>query len=131
MTTNELNRFQAILTTSVFELERLTGHREGIAIERSADQVEEIQGASERLLAVCRLDRGFDQLRNARAARCRIQEGAFAKCLECDQDIDGKRVAAVPWTPFCTRCKEAFDGNPGEMPTPRGFLSSGQLEQVA
>jgi RNA polymerase-binding transcription factor DksA len=81
MTKNELNRFRAVLTEKVAELERFTRHREGIAIERSADQLEEIQAASERALAVCNLDREFTQLRNARAALRRIQEGSFGTSL--------------------------------------------------
>ena len=111
MTTTELNRFRAILTAQVTELERFTGHREGITIERSADELEEIQAASERTLAVCNLDRHFTQLRNARAALRRIQQGRFGTCQECDRDIHPKRLAAVPWATLCIRCQEAADHN--------------------
>ena len=48
MTKSELDRFRAILTAKVAELERFTRHREGITIERSADQLEEIQAACRR-----------------------------------------------------------------------------------
>ncbi len=113
MTTTELNRFQAILTAKVDELERFTRHREGITIERSADELEEIQAASERTLAVCNLDRNFNQLRNVRAALRRIQEGSFGTCQGCDQDIHPKRLAAVPWATFCIQCQEAVDHNLG------------------
>ena len=111
MTKSELDRFRAILTANVAELERFTRHREGITIERSADQMEEIQGASERALAVCNLDREFNQLRNARAALRRIQEGNFGTCQQCDEEIHPKRLAAVPWATFCIRCQEAVDNN--------------------
>ena len=111
MTNNELNRFRALLTARVAELERFTRHREGIAVVRSADQLEEIQAASERALAVCNLDREFNQLRDARAALRRIEEGSFGTCQECDEDIHSKRLAAVPWTPFCIQCQEAVDRN--------------------
>jgi DnaK suppressor protein len=118
MTQNELNRFRAILTAKVAELERFTRHREGIAVERSADQLEEIQAASERALAVCNLDREFYLLRNVRAAVRRIQEGSFGTSQECDQDIHPKRLAAVPWTSFCIRCQEAVDRNLEETKAP-------------
>jgi DnaK suppressor protein len=111
MTKSELDRFRAILTAKVAELERFTRHREGITIERSADQLEEIQAASERALAVCNLDREFNQLRNARAALRRIPEGSFGTCQQCDDDIHPKRLAAVPWATFCIRCQEALDNN--------------------
>ena len=109
MTKSERDRFRAILTAKVAELERFTRHREGITIERSADQLEEIQAASERALAVCNLDREFNQLRNARAALRRIQEGNFGTCQQCDDDIHPKRLSAVPWATFCLRCQEAVD----------------------
>jgi DnaK suppressor protein len=116
MTKNELDRFRAILTAKVAEFERFTRHREGIAIERSADQLDEIQAASERALAVSNLDREFSQLRNARAALRRIQEGSFGTCLQCDEEINPKRLAAMPWATFCIRCQEAIDNNLEETP---------------
>ena len=118
MTKNELNRFRAILTARVAEIERFTRHRDGITVERSADQLEEIQAASQRALAVSNLDREFNQLRNARAALRRLQEGSFGICQECDQDIHPKRLAAVPWAPYCIRCQEAIDSNLEEIQAP-------------
>ena len=118
MTKSELDRFRAILTAKVAELERFTRHHEEITIERSADQLEEIQAASERALAVCNLDREFNQLRNARAALRRIPEGSFGTCQQCDEDINPKRLAAVPWATFCIRCQEAVDHNLAENQAP-------------
>src|SRR6202140_4776982 len=118
MTKSELDRFRATLTAKVAELERFTRHREAITIERSADQLEEIQAASERALAVCNLDREFNQLRNTRAALRRIQEGSFGTCQQCDQDIHPKRLTAVPWASFCIVCQEAIDRNPEALRMP-------------
>jgi DnaK suppressor protein len=122
MTKSELLGFRATLTANVAELERFTRHREGITIERSADQMEEIQAASQRALAVCNLDRDFNQLRNARAALRRIEEGNFGTCQECDENIHPKRLAAVPWAPFCIRCQEAADRNLKDIQSPTGDL---------
>jgi len=118
MTRNELDRFRAILTGKVAELERFTRHREEITVERSADQLDELQAASQRALAVCNLDREFNQLRNARAALARIREGRVGICQECDEDIHPKRLAAVPWAPYCLRCQEAIDNNLEEIRSP-------------
>jgi DnaK suppressor protein len=118
MTKNELNRFRASLTAKVAELERSNRHRDGITIERSADQLDEIQAASQRAIAVCNLDRGYNELRDARAALRRIQEGSFGTCQECDEDIHPKRLAAVPWAAFCIQCQEAVDRNLEEMRPP-------------
>jgi DnaK suppressor protein len=118
MTENERNRLHAILMAKVAELERFNRHREKITIERSADQLEEIQAAADRALAVCNLDREFNQLRNARAALRRIEEGSFGTCQQCDEDINPKRLAAVPWTSYCIRCQEAVDENLEEIQAP-------------
>ncbi len=111
MTRNELNRFEAVLTARIAELERLTRLRDGITVEQNADQLDEIQAASQRTLAVYNLDREFNQLRDARAALRRIQEGSFGICQECEDDIHPKRLAAVPWALLCIRCQEAVDRN--------------------
>src|ERR1700719_4032598 len=118
MRKTEMDRFRAVLTARVAELERFTRNRDGITIERSADQLDEIQAASQRALAVCNLDREFNQLRDTRAALRRIPEGNFGTCHECDEDIHPKRLAAVPWATFCVRCQEAADRNLGEMRSP-------------
>src|SRR5713226_9696005 len=123
MTKNKFNRFQAILTAKVAELERFNRNREGITIDRSADQLEEIQAASLRALAVSNLDREYNELRNVREAIRRIQEGSFGICQECDEDIHPKRLSAVPWAAFCIRCQEAVDRNLEEFQAPgRDFL---------
>ena len=129
MTKTELNRFQAVLNAAIIELEQLIRHREGIRVERSADQLEEVQQASERALAVCNLDREFNRLRHTRAAILRIREGSFGKCQQCDEDIHPKRLAAVPWTPFCIRCQESFDRNPEEMQAPPPYLLAARPPQ--
>ena len=118
MTKTEVDRFRAVLTARVAELERFARNRDGITIERSADQLDEIQAASQRALAVCNLDREFNQLRHARAALRRIQEGDFGVCQGCDEDIHPKRLAAVPWATFCIRCEEATERNVEEMRAP-------------
>ena len=118
MTKTEVDRFRGILTAKVSELERFMRQRDGIVVERSADQLDEIQAASQRALAVCNLDREFTQLREARAALRRIEDGSFGTCQECDEDIHPKRLAAVPWATFCIRCQEAVDNDLEELQAP-------------
>ncbi len=122
MNKTEVERFRWILTARVAELARFTRQRDGIVVERSADQLEEIQAASERALAVCNLDREFTQLRDARAALRRIEDGSFGTCQECQGDIHPNRLAAVPWATFCIRCQEAVDRNEEIQPPSRDFL---------
>ena len=48
MTKTEVDRFRAVLTVRLADLERVSRRREAITVERSADQLEEIQAASQR-----------------------------------------------------------------------------------
>ena len=106
---NELNRFQTILETRIAELERGTRERDGIAVDPSPDQLDEIQRASERAIAMSSLDREAKQLRSVRAALRRIREGTFGVCEHCEEAIHPKRLAALPWAPLCIQCQEEAD----------------------
>jgi DnaK suppressor protein len=112
---HELRRFQAVLEALIADLERGTRQRDGIAVEQSADQVDEIQRASEHALAICNIDRESKQLRDARAALRRIREGTFGVCEECEEQIHPKRLVAISWASLCIQCQEAKDCNREEM----------------
>ena len=83
--------------------------RDGIAIEKSADQMDEVQYASERDMAIRNVDRDSTLLRDVREALHRIHEGSFGACLDCESAISPKRLAAVPWAARCIQCQEAAD----------------------
>ena len=109
MTNNELNKFKKILEDKQAELERIVRNRDGIAIEKSADALDEVQYAAERELAIRNLDRESNLLRNVRSALRRIEEGTFGICTHCEEEISPKRLAAVPWTSLCIQCQEQAD----------------------
>jgi DnaK suppressor protein len=44
------------------------------------------------------------------AALKRISAGTFGKCLNCGQEINAKRLQALPWVRFCITCQELIDG---------------------
>ena len=101
--------FQQILERKETELVQVLRNRDGIAIEKSADQMDEIQYASERDLAIQNVDRESHLLGHVRAALRRIRDGSFGTCIECEWVINPKRLAAVPWASRCIQCQEAAD----------------------
>lgn len=103
--------FQDILERKEAELVKVLRTRDGIAIEKSADQMDEIQYASERDLAICNVDRDSTLLRQVKVALLRIRDGSFGACIDCDAPISPKRLAAVPWASRCIRCQESADRN--------------------
>jgi DnaK suppressor protein len=114
MNKSELNKYVNVLEAERAELARMVRNRDGIAIERTPDAIDEVQGATERELAVRNLDRDSNMLRKVREALRRIENGSFGVCLQCEEDISPKRLAAVPWTAFCIRCQENADRNEGD-----------------
>jgi DnaK suppressor protein len=111
MTKVEVNKFKKILEAKQTELERVVRNRDAIAIEKSADALDEVQHASERELAIRNLDRESNLLRAVRLALRRIGDGSFGTCLHCEEEISPKRVAAVPWAANCIQCQELADRN--------------------
>jgi DnaK suppressor protein len=109
MTKSELDKYKSVLENKQAELARVIRNRDGIAIEKSPDHLDEVQLAAERELAIRNLDRDSNRLRSVRGALRRIEEGSFGVCLHCDEDISPKRLAAVPFAPFCIQCQELAD----------------------
>jgi DnaK suppressor protein len=114
MIKSELNKNRNVLEAKQSELVQLVRNRDGIAIEKSPDALDEVQYAAEREMAIRNLDRESNLLRNVRAALRRIEDGSFGVCLYCEEDISPKRLAAVPWTAFCIHCQEIADRSQGD-----------------
>ena len=114
MTKSELSRFKKVLEARQSELARVLRNREGIAIEKSPDALDEVQHAAERELAIRNLDRESHLLRNVRGALQRMDDGSYGTCLHCDEEISPKRLEAVPWAAYCIRCQEMADRNSEE-----------------
>jgi DnaK suppressor protein len=102
-------RVQEILERKQAELMEVLRNRDGITIEKSADQMDEIQYATERELAIRNVDRDSKLLRQVKAALIRIQTGHFGTCVDCEEAISPKRLAAVPWAMRCIECQEVSD----------------------
>jgi RNA polymerase-binding transcription factor len=47
-----------------------------------------------------------ERLALVEAALERIREGTFGLCLSCQQELQQKRLEAVPWTRYCIACQE-------------------------
>jgi len=93
------------------ELVHILRKRDGIAIEKSADEMDEIQYACERDLAIRNVDRETTLLREVKAALHRVNDGSFGICLDCESEITFKRLEALPWASRCIRCQDVADEN--------------------
>src|SRR5512146_2892267 len=48
-------------------------------------------------------------LKMVEGALRRIREGTFGECISCGNEINIKRLEAVPWTRFCIECQEKLE----------------------
>lgn len=105
----DLREFKKILDRKDADLAQSLRKRDDIVIEKSPDEIDEVQHAATRELAIQNLDREHNQLREVKAAILRVHDGSFGACIECEEPISPKRLAAVPWAPLCIGCQEAAD----------------------
>jgi DnaK suppressor protein len=109
MTTSALARYRTLLKAKEGELVEALKHREGIAIQRTADTLDEVLLAGERELVIRNLDREARLLRDIRSALARMEEGSYGICLSCEEAINPRRLDAVPWASYCVVCQDAID----------------------
>src|SRR5579871_1709933 len=109
MTKSELNRLRRALENLRSELSSATGRRDILAINTSPEELDQIQSASERDLAMRGLERNSNRLREVGDALGRVDNGAYGMCDACREDIGLRRLVAVPWTSLCIVCQEAAD----------------------
>jgi RNA polymerase-binding transcription factor len=48
----------------------------------------------------------FQRLRFIEQALKALDRGQYGDCVRCGEDIDEKRLMAVPWATLCIRCQE-------------------------
>ncbi|HVX65466.1 MAG TPA: TraR/DksA family transcriptional regulator [Bryobacteraceae bacterium] len=109
MTERVVSEYKRMLLVKAEELRAGLAHRDQITVERSADQLDEIQRAIEREVIIRNLDSQAMVLRSVTAALSRSDDGSFGVCIRCEAEISPKRLAAVPWAAYCIECQEIVD----------------------
>src|ERR1039457_5383657 len=95
MDTCEIERFKVLLESRLEALWDRVRNRNAIAIENTADTMDEVRLAEERDLAIQILGRDFAEIRLVEAALTRIEEGAYGYCLRCDEPIRVNRLCVM------------------------------------
>ena len=117
----ETYRYKTVLMAKHAEIAGAVPQRDELWIVQSNEQIETVQLAGQREFVARRLERETKSLMQISAALQRIDTGVFGICLDCDEPISAKRLAAVPWAAYCLHCQEARDAE----------QSSGAFEPLA
>src|SRR5260370_7631588 len=96
MTRTDLASFRDVLTTRQAELSGKSRNLESIAIERSADEIEEAQYKSARELAIAALNRDSAIRRNIELALIRINNHTFGASISSSTHSHPPTPAAAP-----------------------------------
>jgi DnaK suppressor protein len=113
MDKKKLEAFKKKLETRAQELRRTVSRTQ--ADGRSADE-DTAQDVADRAASSYTKEFLFSQSNNERqlllmvdGALARIREGGFGECVHCGQEINAKRLEAVPWTRHCIECQEKLE----------------------
>lgn len=109
MTNEQIEKFKQALENKVAELSNSRDRREEIQIERAPDSLDDLQNMMQRDLAVAQLNRDAKHLRELTAALDRIGHDTYGICVHCEEEINPRRLNAVPWAAFCIKCQERYD----------------------
>ena len=73
---------------------------------RQADSADQAAAEYERQTLAHKAAVARQALQNLRQALERIVQGTFGECAECGNDIESKRLEAIPWARYCLKCQE-------------------------
>ena len=105
----DVNKYRTLLMAKREEIAGKSTRREDLWIVQSNEQIEMVQLAGQREFAARTLEREAKSLMQIGAALKRIDCGEFGICIECEEPISPKRLAAVPWAAYCLHCQEMHD----------------------
>ena len=105
----ETDHYRALLIARRSEIAGKPLQREELFIVQSNEQIETVQLAGQREFAALSLERETKVLTQIDVALERIQGGEYGICLDCEEPISPRRLAAVPWASYCLSCQDARD----------------------
>ena len=114
MDKKKLDTFKKRLETRQQELRRTVNRTQ--ADGRIADEDTAAADIADRAASSYNKEFLFSQSNNERQllqmvenALARIREGSFGECVHCGNEINAKRLEAVPWTRHCIACQEKLE----------------------
>ncbi len=109
MKKSELNQYKKSLLGKKIELEKSV--RAGLlpaspGTDGHGDFADRSSAANEQEINIHLKQTDAKLLRAIEDALQRVESGAFGVCVDCEEEIAGVRLSAVPWTKVCIACKE-------------------------
>ncbi|ADD69671.1 transcriptional regulator, TraR/DksA family [Denitrovibrio acetiphilus DSM 12809] len=81
----------------------------GLGGDGSQDSADEAYNLYNKNLMLGRVETDALKLRLVEQALQRIDAGSYGVCIECEEDIEEKRLEYVPFARYCTECKTELE----------------------
>jgi len=95
-----------ILNAKLREVTNPAGWRDSIVVRPTADPTDTTQHVLEQEMAGRSLSLNASLMRDLGAALGRVDDGTYGLCVDCEEPIAPRRLAAVPWAARCLACQE-------------------------
>jgi len=105
-----IGRFKESLETHRRSLAQTQGKLLSTPPDYGKDEGDRANATLARELDLGQKSRDRALLISVEAALKRINKGTFGQCLNCGQEINAKRLGAIPWVRYCITCQEVIDG---------------------
>ncbi len=103
-----LDQFGKAMRAQRDELQsRLTRTKEGRVDAKDEGDRAAASVASE--MSAAQQSQAHRMIRALNAAIARLEAGNFGQCLNCGQEIELKRLRALPWARYCVTCQELIE----------------------
>jgi RNA polymerase-binding transcription factor len=105
----KFEQFKRLLEARVAETERTIADAEQeirASSARQADAGDQAAAEYERQTLTHKAAIARQTLGNLTQALERIRKGTFGECAECGNEIEPKRLEAIPWARSCLKCQE-------------------------
>jgi DnaK suppressor protein len=99
---------------------------EEITVENTEDEGDLATISHNRDLLYNLHEGSFARLRSIQQAMEALERGQYGECVRCGNDINEKRLVAVPWATLCIRCQEETEA---EHSSSRWVLAGGMEEE--
>src|SRR5687768_11866488 len=110
MDQKKLKEIRARLSRERDELSKSINRRrtaaEGITIESTEDEGDLASISHDRELLYNLHESDYTRLRFIEVALKSMARGQYGECVRCGEDINEKRLDAVPWAIMCIKCQE-------------------------
>jgi len=112
-------------------LRRLSQETRSVDVDSSLDNADRCTADLEKESLFERSSQRRTHLRLVEAALSRIENGSFGVCVACGEEIQPRRLQAIPWTQFCLACQEELEQEVNANLSGRAFVSPGESSRRA